>query len=197
MKSEFFYFHNIAPMIGISEKTKTSPQKKRHLDSLQRLWVSSCFHIFLTMMRGYIQQCFVKHPPIFPRPPENQIREVRSGNIGIVKDPLPRVLTLDTHPEQIIFILYRCFPKIGEKTQNGVFFFGNTPIIQKYFLNLNCLEHFLGCGFPLQSPFGVTHNWPLPFYLWGQETPRPPARVPMRYTKRSCWSGGIFWSKKL
>ena len=68
------------------------------------------------------------------------------------------------------------------------FFFGNTPIIYTKIIpklqNLKSWSIFGGWIFPYNHPL----EWPIigrNFSWWGQETPRPPARVPMRYTKRS------------
>lgn len=143
---------------------------------------------------------FAKDPPSFPLPPENQLREVGiSGNLRDCKGS-PCQGELDTGHSSwanYIYLIWVFSKKIGILTQNGSWFINNgkllllgTPFFRKhpYYTKIipkpQVLGAFFGGDFPLEWPT-IGRN----FYLWGQETPRPPARVPMRYTKRSCWKG--------
>lgn len=64
----------------------------------------------------------------------------------------------------------------------GTPFFRKHPYYTKTIPKPQVLEHFFG----VTSLYNHPLEWPIigP-NLWAQETPRPPARVPMRYTKRS------------
>ena len=134
MKSEFFYFHNIAPIIVIISEKKNNTNQKHSSDSLQRLWVSAHVSTFsLPYMGGYLQPMFLyQRSTELPFAPGKPNQGGTGGNFRDCKGcPAKGNLTRDTHPEQIIFI-WVFSKKIDRDSgipQNGSWFINNGKLL--------------------------------------------------------------------